>query len=607
MQEILIVQGQLLLTKSGLRPVEEVRRGDFVWGHNGWVELIDIEKEGFGPVCGIRTHYTYGASISNEQKISITNDDGICLKTAEELETGKLDNTRKGREKNKPIGGDCINMMLGDGSNAHELIKLDTDSCDSYGMSHRKITIPEYLNVDLAWLLGNMYGDGHIHGNKKRKHPHAFSISCATNEPQILHKIQQIIKEQFNIETKPTKGITEQVQIIQVSSTKVIKFLQDNHICKQKCGDLVLPNKILQSPPEIQMSFISGYIDADGCGQRTNGSYTISSICKPIFEQFKMILLSMGILSNLHVQREEGVRKVVYQMSLCQTSYILAITGVSMERMYKLSNSIKVRNNFVPIEYDRTSTPYTLMNLGIFQKDFLRDLFESSPHDYYRFITLKNLIIYEDRTGKKYPHVFKDTIIKTTQLEEQKIYKIKTKEPALIWSNGVLLGECLLIPDAPVLDIQDKHKWTQKEDKLLKSHPEMGCDNLAEQLEVSIGSVYARRQHLELSKPSVRWRQEDIEFLRKNYTIMNDKELAEELGRTEGSIHTKRSKLGLSCSLRRGVPKKKWGPKEDKFIEENWSVMSDEEIGEKLGRTIASIIQRRTKKLGLYCNHKQVS
>ena len=80
----------------------------------------------------------------------------------------------------------------------------------------------------------------------------------------------------------------------------------------------------------------------------------------------------------------------------------------------------------------------------------------------------------------------------------------------------------------------------------------------------------------------------EIEFIKENYAKMTNKNIAEELGKTQSSISYVARQLGLVKQ-----PHKPWTKEEDDFLIEHYIDFTSEEIAKHLGRTVASINGRR--------------
>lgn len=80
----------------------------------------------------------------------------------------------------------------------------------------------------------------------------------------------------------------------------------------------------------------------------------------------------------------------------------------------------------------------------------------------------------------------------------------------------------------------------------------------------------------------------ELKYLKENFTKYTNKQLAEYLGKTVGSISNAARKLELVKQ-----PHKPWTQEEDDYLKANYEKMTSQEIGKKLGRNIHSINARR--------------
>jgi hypothetical protein len=97
------------------------------------------------------------------------------------------------------------------------------------------------------------------------------------------------------------------------------------------------------------------------------------------------------------------------------------------------------------------------------------------------------------------------------------------------------------------------------------------------------------------------------DFIRTNWQLMTDREIAETLARTETGITSRRGKLRLL----RGGPRPKdgsmrpWSLEDDEMLRQLFAAdQSDEDIAIALGRTIQAVGQRRSS-LGLLRNPRR--
>jgi len=87
------------------------------------------------------------------------------------------------------------------------------------------------------------------------------------------------------------------------------------------------------------------------------------------------------------------------------------------------------------------------------------------------------------------------------------------------------------------------------------------------------------------------WSEDEIQFLKNNYTTMSYKRIGELLGRTDGAIRAKMHDLQL-------IKKTFWSEDELTFLKENYQLLTYKELSEHLQRS-EDAIQLKLRKIGL--------
>ena len=129
----------------------------------------------------------------------------------------------------------------------------------------RQYRLPSVIDEDFAWFLGLMYGDGSIYLPTNR-----IEIACTTDEPEITQKVKDIVWAIFKYKVKIHSIPNGEGIRLCINSKYIVTFLTINNIDKEKSKDIQVPKLILESDPNIQMAFVSGYLDADGCFNKYN-------------------------------------------------------------------------------------------------------------------------------------------------------------------------------------------------------------------------------------------------------------------------------------------------------------------------------------------------
>ena len=158
------------------------------------------------------------------------------------------------------------------------------------------LTIPTYINEDLAEFLGYLVGDGNIHTSKN-------AIGFTTGDIEQAQRYTQLVQELFAIEPKmlwDDKTINGQGGRWRVVfyDANVLDFLQSLDIdLHAKAPQKHIPAAILRSPKEVVSAFLRAYFDCDGCASVTDG-VILSTFSDNIAETLQVLLLNYGILSR---------------------------------------------------------------------------------------------------------------------------------------------------------------------------------------------------------------------------------------------------------------------------------------------------------------------
>jgi intein/homing endonuclease len=153
-----------------------------------------------------------------------------------------------------------------------------------------KIKQPEFLNEDLAWVLGLYFGDG-------SNHDKGIRIAGDSNKLEILEKAKKIIFEQFGIVSSIygrdiKKGKLANNSDLYVNSQGLLQFLSENNLLKQFSDKIEIPKIIRMSSKKVISSFIDGYAHADGCFKGNNLSFC--TVSKKWAEQLVVLLRAIG-------------------------------------------------------------------------------------------------------------------------------------------------------------------------------------------------------------------------------------------------------------------------------------------------------------------------
>ena len=154
------------------------------------------------------------------------------------------------------------------------------------------ITLPLFLNSDLAEFLGYLIGDGHIGKNY---------TEIVSEDEEIISRVAELSKILFSITPSIKKDIrTRNLHRIILSSSTLVEFLGIFNLKPGKKGkELRIPKELLLSNQEIIRSFIKAYFDCDSSPAKNRRSIELSSESQVLIKQMQMLLLRFGIISTI--------------------------------------------------------------------------------------------------------------------------------------------------------------------------------------------------------------------------------------------------------------------------------------------------------------------
>nr|EGQ40144.1 MAG: hypothetical protein J07AB56_08720 [Candidatus Nanosalinarum sp. J07AB56] len=135
-------------------------------------------------------------------------------------------------------------------------------------------------------------------------------------------------------------------------------------------------------------------------------------------------------------------------------------------------------------------------------------------------------------------------------------------------------------------------KWEEHEVEFLRdNYGAMTNAEMADELGRSTGSVQGKLQTENLNREKHKaWTDEELAFLRRNFDSMTDAEIADELDREVPGVKDKRLNEGL-----RKTDVFQWSDEDTRFLRQNWREMTDEEIAEQLGCEVHSVQTKRRR------------
>lgn len=398
----------LILTIDGLKKISDIKIGDEVWTNQKWVSVEKILK--------------------NKKKVV-----KLTTKFGRELIASKdhILHSISGEKRIEDFKvGDQITQIIGEGWQGKEVL-LNNLEYEKIGLNksnrlHKNINLSKVIDKDLAYLLGQMYGDGNVEGDDN-----GICVALSDDWQEITDKYFFLTKKIFNIAPSIKNKLGEKCSRARFSSKEIVHHLKINNLLKQKSDKIIFPDKLLQAKKEVIFSFISGYFDADGCVQESKKQYKFSSIQKEFLLTIQSILLSFGVISKLH----EEIRNHKPSQEKWKNIYSLTINGFS-QKIFKclMIESIKVSKS---LDFDKkadwTRSNYNILDLGSKSNDHKSVMNNEQQLSYSLLLKMK-----EKLNNTKNTFLFEDHVKSIEeQSEEVDVYDLVLPKEHLFFANGL--------------------------------------------------------------------------------------------------------------------------------------------------------------------------
>jgi ribonucleoside-diphosphate reductase alpha chain len=379
----------LILTKNGLKPISEIKeKEDFVWTNDSWVKVEKVLKN--------KKHVV---------KLSTKNGNEILCSKDHVFHTINGELSVQNFEINSPI-----TQIVGHGWEGEDIV-LNNLTTKKHFNTNSKITLPNTMTKEFAYVVGQLYGDGCV----KKNH---LEIALSRDWPQIQDKLYTHVKQLFNYDAKLRFDKNVKCNRFNLNSVAIVEFLKNNLILKEKSDEIKFPEMFLKSKPEILFGFISGFFDADGHVNVPFKKYSMSSISEKFMRVLQCVLLSFGISSKIvSTERSKQNRKTLYTIS---------INGQKSQELFKNlmieSEKIKYVGNFTKNKVrDWTKTVYKNIDFIVNSKN---------PNDFMSYTRVSKFL--------KQANLIQDSI-KTIQpqLNIEVVYDLVLAKEHLFFANGL--------------------------------------------------------------------------------------------------------------------------------------------------------------------------
>jgi intein/homing endonuclease len=184
----------------------------------------------------------------------------------------------------------------------------------------KKVRLPKEVNVELAYLLGYLLGDGCLVDFRKKKFRTGnfkYEIKLASDrEDFAANVIKFLFKKIFGLDIRIYQTKHKMVEIFAQSKVLYV-FL--NKVCDvpigKKKGKLTIPSIVKKSSEKIKAAFIAGFFDADGCIHEKEKLIYFGQADENFLKEISQLLEELSILTR-PIYKKEKKLGTTYELGL---------------------------------------------------------------------------------------------------------------------------------------------------------------------------------------------------------------------------------------------------------------------------------------------------
>jgi intein/homing endonuclease len=343
--------------------------------------------------------------------------------------------------------------LLSWGNNSFEYKSLQNLNVGDYICVDRRVqyfkNTSNLLDIESAWVLGALIGDGFYKGSKKAINHITFcnqDINCLNKMKTYLNKFS------FKYSCK-NKRANKNVYVIDACNKNFRQHLLNLGLTRVSKKEKDVPLSIFSSSVEIRGSFLQGLFDTDG---HCNKNLNYVSISKNLIYNVQILLNTLGIISYINIEKN------AYKLHITPSSFdnFIKFIGFSVEskqqnllELYK-NASCKANIDCLPISLKRyilDDLNKQLKNPSIYTIDInIYNVLsrKKSRISYYMFnrimdfYKLHNLCI-PDLCNKILDNNYFFSEISSITLDcKENLYDIEVKDYHTFWCNGIVSHNC---------------------------------------------------------------------------------------------------------------------------------------------------------------------
>jgi len=283
---------------------------------NSIEDATKFYSNGFKNTIKIISEDGYFIEGTPNHKIRIVNDSGDYIwKRLDEIKFHDQLALRKGGHEELLQNKDYIDLIY-------------INDCDDENLNRNKITLPRYLDENLAFILGNYMGDGNTSKDGLR-----FAINY--EDDQLIEILENSFVNIFSLPSNYSETAKGDCISYYFNSKILRKFFEINNFVKDKgnhgegAASAFIPKQILKSRTSVLCSFIRGLFDTDGtvCHNNDVPIVEFSTVSEKLAKQLQIVLLSLNIACKVSpVKNKSGFsenRRTIFRVRVSSLTDVL--------------------------------------------------------------------------------------------------------------------------------------------------------------------------------------------------------------------------------------------------------------------------------------------
>jgi len=347
------VEGTLIWTNDGFKPIENIKVGDMVLTHtNNYKPVYKTIRKKTNKLCDIKISGSEIITTTENHPFYVrkkklvwdnnTRSNWVQLEEPEWLEVSKLN-------KDYRVGIPINNMSQIPKWNGVQKFTRNQFGCETVELENKIESL--LSNVDFWWLIGRYMGDGlYYNGNGK----YQFEICCNKNNNEtneIKMVLDRLTEFNYNLSEKNTTNV------FAINRKELVAFVEQ--FGKGAEGKRIT-NDILNLPKNFLKSFLDGYLSADAHYQNDVNCYKITTVSKDLAYGLQRCILKVyGKYCSMSI-KDAYTGEIEGRVVNCRKIYILNFYMSSARMNYKIENDYAWVNIKSIKAYEKESIIYNL-------------------------------------------------------------------------------------------------------------------------------------------------------------------------------------------------------------------------------------------------------